>query len=66
MGIRARRIRNFDRPISIARIHTALEKWSINFDTRKKLLEMDDRQLRDIGIDWADAEKEGNKPFWKD
>lgn len=41
------------------------ELWSINFDTRKALKNLDDSQLRDIGIDRVVAEKEAAKPFWK-
>jgi uncharacterized protein YjiS (DUF1127 family) len=32
---------------------------------RRQLLEMDDRQLKDIGITRAEAELEGRKPMWK-
>ena len=33
---------------------------------RKQLLEMDDRQLKDIGITREQAEQEARKPIWKD
>ena len=32
---------------------------------RQQLLEMDDRQLKDIGITREQAEQEGRKPLWK-
>lgn len=32
---------------------------------RQELLELDDRILRDVGIDRADAIREGRKPFWR-
>jgi uncharacterized protein YjiS (DUF1127 family) len=32
---------------------------------RRQLLEMDDRQLKDIGVTRAEAELEGRKPIWK-
>jgi len=32
---------------------------------RRQLLEMDDHQLKDIGITRAEAELEGRKPIWK-
>ena len=32
---------------------------------RQDLLELDDRQLKDIGVSRDDAKKEGGKPFWK-
>jgi uncharacterized protein YjiS (DUF1127 family) len=33
---------------------------------RKQLMEMDDRQLKDIGITPEEAEQEARKPIWKD
>jgi uncharacterized protein YjiS (DUF1127 family) len=33
---------------------------------RRQLMEMDDRQLKDIGITPAEAEQEARKPIWKD
>lgn len=33
--------------------------------TRKKLLTLDDHQLRDLNISRVDALREGNKPFWQ-
>ncbi len=65
MTTRTTRLRHARLPSVIARTQAMFERWSVNFDTRKQLLEMDDRQLRDIGVDWVDAEKEGQKPFWK-
>jgi len=32
---------------------------------RHKLLELDNRALRDIGISREDAVREGNKPMWR-
>jgi uncharacterized protein YjiS (DUF1127 family) len=32
---------------------------------RKQLMEMDDRQLKDIGITPEQAEQEARKPIWK-
>jgi uncharacterized protein YjiS (DUF1127 family) len=32
---------------------------------RRQLMEMDDRQLRDIGITRGQAEQEAGKPIWK-
>ncbi|MES9965481.1 MAG: DUF1127 domain-containing protein [Candidatus Sedimenticola sp. 20ELBAFRAG] len=33
---------------------------------RRRLLELDDRLLKDIGISRVDAMGEGGKPFWRD
>jgi uncharacterized protein YjiS (DUF1127 family) len=32
---------------------------------RRRLMEMDDRLLRDIGLDRAQVKAEAGKPFWK-
>jgi uncharacterized protein YjiS (DUF1127 family) len=32
---------------------------------RRQLLEMDDRQLKDIGITRIEAEQEAHKPIWR-
>lgn len=51
--------------LKLEKLLTIFEQWSINFDTRKQLKNMDDSQLRDIGIDRVIAEKEAAKPFWQ-
>ncbi|QQS15018.1 MAG: DUF1127 domain-containing protein [Rhodospirillales bacterium] len=33
--------------------------------SRRALLTLDDRMLRDIGVDRATARDEGEKPFWR-
>lgn len=33
--------------------------------SRQRLLMLDERLLKDIGLSRADAQREGNKPFWK-
>ncbi len=33
---------------------------------RRQLMEMDDRQLKDIGVTREQAEQEARKPIWKD
>ncbi|GAB2797701.1 hypothetical protein GCM10027040_25470 [Halomonas shantousis] len=33
--------------------------------SRRQLLSLDVRQLKDIGLSRFDAEQEGRKPFWK-
>lgn len=42
-----------------------LELWRERAQQRRRLMELDDRLLRDIGLSRADAEREGRKPFWK-
>ena len=41
-----------------------LEIWQVRARQRRDLLDLDDRLLRDIGINRAVAEREASKPFW--
>jgi uncharacterized protein YjiS (DUF1127 family) len=43
-----------------------LRGWRRRSRDRHRLVELDDRMLRDIGITRADAIILGNKPFWKE
>ncbi|WP_248918004.1 DUF1127 domain-containing protein [Pseudomonas entomophila] len=48
---------------------TGLSHWGLmlhRWRTRKALLELDARQLRDIGLTWEQAREEGCKPFWRE
>lgn len=40
-------------------------QWKMNIQTRSVLLELDDWQLDDIGIDRKEAREEGIKKFWQ-
>ena len=43
-------------------------RWAVMLrhrKTRPALLELDDAQLRDIGLTREQASREGHKPFWK-
>ncbi len=40
--------------------------WQARARERRWLAAMDDRQLRDLGIDRTDALEEARKPFWRD
>ncbi|WP_166360926.1 DUF1127 domain-containing protein [Pseudomonas akapageensis] len=45
-----------------------ISRWALMWQrlhTRKVLLELDDDQLRDIGLSPEQARKEGLKPFWR-
>ena len=44
---------------------TAYRLGEERYRQRRQLLEMDDRQLKDIGITREQAEQEARKPFWK-
>ena len=39
--------------------------WQERAETRLRLADLDDRQLQDIGISRADAEREAAKFFWQ-
>ena len=39
--------------------------WCHRVRTRRELARLNDRMLRDIGIDSYDAEREAAKPFWR-
>lgn len=40
--------------------------WQSRADGRKRLGELDDRLLADMGISRAEAQYESSKPFWKE
>jgi uncharacterized protein YjiS (DUF1127 family) len=42
-----------------------LADWSERARMRRELGRLDDRLLRDIGVDRASASYEADKPFWK-
>ena len=44
---------------------TAFRLGRERYRQRRQLLEMDDRELKDIGITREQAEQEGRKPRWK-
>jgi uncharacterized protein YjiS (DUF1127 family) len=56
-------------PISLRRVlHSFTTAYSLcreRYHQRRQLLEMDHRQLKDIGITREQAEREGRKPLWK-
>jgi len=39
--------------------------WNERYAERSRLAEMDFRMLNDIGMDYADAQREAGKPFWQ-
>ena len=53
----------------IVRAATALPAlvalWFARAGTRRKLAELDDRILRDIGLTRQDVDREAAKPFWR-
>ena len=57
-------------PISVLKIlrwcRTAYRSGGERYRQRRQLMEMDDRQLKDIGITREQAAQEARKPIWKD
>ena len=43
-----------------------LEYWAVRADQRRRLIDLPDYLLKDIGVSRADAEREAGKPFWRD
>ncbi|CRI59706.1 uncharacterized protein YjiS (DUF1127 family) [Pseudomonas sp. TE6288] len=56
------RPRVFSAPQGMGRWSLMLHRWR----TRRALLQLEDYQLRDIGISWEQARHEASKPFWRD
>jgi uncharacterized protein YjiS (DUF1127 family) len=55
------------RPVDTLRSTLALLRyWCERLRQRRQLARLDARLLRDIGITVAEAERECNKPFWRD
>ena len=44
---------------------TAFYTWHDRVRQRKTLARLDDRLLRDIGLNRSDVEREVHKPFWQ-
>ena len=42
-----------------------LSLWILRQRGRADLRQLDDHMLRDIGLDWAEAKAEAQKPFWR-
>ncbi|MHA7115870.1 DUF1127 domain-containing protein [Pseudomonas promysalinigenes] len=55
------RTKVFDAPAGLGRWGLMVHRWR----TRRELLQLDDEQLRDIGLSWEQAREEGCKPFWR-
>ena len=52
-------------PSHIARLQAWWREGLRRQRTRQHIAELDERMLKDIGITFAEAEHEANKPFWR-
>ncbi len=48
------------------RLGRTLALWGARWRQRRQLAELDVRALNDMGIDPADAWREGHMPFWRE
>lgn len=48
------------------KIFGILVLWHERARQRRRLLQLDDRMLKDIGVSRADAVHEASKPFWQE
>ena len=53
------------RPL-LASLFGWLIRWSERYRERNRLRNLDDRQLRDIGVSRRQIEREADKPFWRE
>lgn len=54
----------FDRDSVLLRLARVIYQWQARAEQRQALAELDDRMLRDIGVDRVSANLEAAKPFW--
>jgi uncharacterized protein YjiS (DUF1127 family) len=52
-------------PAWVVRVFAAADRALQRRRQRNALLELSDRQLKDIGVTREQAQKEGHKPFWR-
>ena len=50
---------------AVRRFSAMIREWRIHARSRRELLALDDRMLKDIGITRIDAQREAAKPFWR-
>ena len=55
------------RAIAVRKVALArLAEWQQRSAGRRELMNLTERDLRDIGISRSEAEAEANKPFWEE
>jgi uncharacterized protein YjiS (DUF1127 family) len=51
--------------LALRRVRATISSWVERARMRRRLLALDDRMLRDVGISRADVHGEAAKPFWR-
>jgi len=54
------------RRAALRAIATRIGRWWSRARERRALAQLDERQLRDVGLTLADARRECAKPFWRE
>jgi uncharacterized protein YjiS (DUF1127 family) len=62
---RARTPTFFRLRLLLAALQHLLAEWRRRAKSRATLVQLSDRELRDIGITHAEVEREATKPFWR-
>ena len=65
-GAERRRFTEHPVPRGARSLRAILREWQRRARSRRELLALDARTLRDIGVTRAEAVRLGTKPFWKE
>ena len=49
----------------LTRVADSLRTWNARYQQRQRLLQLDERLLKDIGVSYEDVWAEVSKPFWR-
>ena len=49
----------------LTQLRETLHVWRERRDQRRRLAELSDRDLHDVGLSWGDVVFEAEKPFWR-
>jgi len=49
---------------AVSNFPTLLVEWQKRYEMRRRLAELDNRMLADVGLTRADIHRETEKPFW--
>ena len=52
-------------PLTLGTLWTDMRATWRRYRSRQRIAMLDGHQLKDIGVSYAEAEEEANKPFWR-